>query len=166
MSGLITLRLLGCRKLPGAGFAQLPKQALRTITCDGVTDAGMAEIANFWQLERLDLSGSGGITDAGLAEFTEDTDEFGEPPSCSQLILRDCSAITDAGLGALKFCPDLTHLDITNCGQISDAGLMELVDLPLSSLEVVRCTGLTPQGVCKFWQARLQHALETRNSFW
>lgn len=131
----------------------MPRSPLRTLRCDGVGDAGLASLGRgLSQLYDLDLAGCGDLSDAGL--------ELAFRPELSfkfleRLVLRNCTQITNVGLGAVRCLVNLKELDMRNLNLITDEGLLPLVRVPLRKLKIFGCTQLTAMGVCRFWEGRM-----------
>ncbi len=71
-----------------------------------------------------------------------------ENPEITELILDDCTKITDAGLAPLKNFQWLTYLNLFRCKQITDAGLGHLVGLTqLTHLNLNWCHQITDRGL-------------------
>jgi RNA polymerase sigma factor (sigma-70 family) len=109
-----------------------------------VTDAGLAELREFKNLESLELAGTK-VTDAGLAELKQ-------LPRLQTLSLWG-TAVTDASLTRLKDLPRLQTLGLVKT-KVTDAGLKDLPGFAtLKSLDV-SYTAVTAAGVKQLEEAR------------
>jgi len=107
-------------------------------SCEGVTDAGLAHLAELTNLTRLALAGTG-VTDAGLAHLAGLT-------NLTMLTLA-ATSVTDAGLAHLAGLTNLTILNLRSTG-VTDAGLAHLTGLTnLKTLDLTACDGVTDAGV-------------------
>lgn len=96
--------------------------------CPRITDAGLRELRDLEELRVLDLHDTR-ITDIGMPELAMFENLL-------KLDLRR-TAITDAGLGELKELESLKYLDLGGCRRITDAGVAELQEF-LPRLEINR----------------------------
>lgn len=122
----------------------LPEEFRARITeCDldgsGVNDAGLAEVAKFPNLVKLNLVACTLITDNGLAAIKD-------LQKLEVLVLERC-AISDAGLVHLR---KLSNLKILNLNQtaVTDAGFLKLAPTTLSHLEELYLTSVKIDGSC------------------
>ena len=59
-------------------------------------------------------------------------------PALTGIGLRDCEAVTDAGLTALQDCTHLAAVDLLGCSEVTDKGL---------ALLIAACKDLQPDGL-------------------
>ena len=112
----------------------------------GITDVGLASLAQLSNLRNLNLSGCTGITDEGLASLAQLT-------SLRTLFLSGCTSITDAGLASLASLQHLKYLKLSGCTGITDEGLASLAQLKrLGTLYLSGCTGITGVGLAPLAQ--------------
>ncbi len=130
----------------------MPFKKLKHLSLEGsrVTDRGMALVANFTDLEFLNLLGCRGISDAGVLKLRPlgkladlDLSEtavtskglavVSSMPALESLGILQ-TKVDDAGLAALSGCHRLRHLDIQHTA-VTGEGLAHLAGLPkLSNL--------------------------------
>ena len=105
----------------------------------GVTDAGLAEVAKFPNLVKLNLVACTLITDNGLAAIKD-------LQKLEILVLERC-AISDAGLVHLR---KLSNLKVLNLNQtaVTDAGFLKLAPTSLAHLEELYLTSVKVDGSC------------------
>jgi|GEM_PF-6667127 len=122
----------------------LPEEFRARITeCDldgsAVNDAGLAEVAKFPNLVKLNLVACTLITDNGLAAIKD-------LQKLEVLVLERCT-ISDAGLVHLR---NLSNLKILNLNQtaVTDAGFLKLAPTSLSHLEELYLTSAKVDGSC------------------
>lgn len=113
-----------------------------------ITNAGLAEVARFPNLVRVDLTGCANITEAGLVAL-EDLQHL-------EVLLLERCAVSNDGVNHLR---KLTNLKVLNLNQtaISDVGLARLA--PLSRLEElsINSTKVNGSGFRKVpWAATLR----------
>jgi hypothetical protein len=120
-------------------------QYLLVCQAPGVTDAGLAVVENFKDLEEFGLCGAR-ITDEGLAHLA--------PLKKLKVLYLEDTGITGSGMGHLKQLQSLCWLDLQDT-QVSDAAigqLKELKDIPGLTL-CLRGTKVTPAGKAELQQA-------------
>jgi hypothetical protein len=122
----------------------LPEEFRARITeCDldgsGVSDAGLAEVAKFPNLVKLNLLACTLITDNGLAAIKD-------LQKLEVLVLERCT-ISDAGLIHLR---KLSNLRILNLNQtaVTDAAFLKLTPTSLAHLEELYLTSVKVDGSC------------------
>jgi hypothetical protein len=107
-------------------------------------DSCMKTIATVTTLRSLDLTGCETLTDAGLLPLTA-------LQCLESLCLAHCKGPSNATITCLvPKLPNLRDLNITSCRQVTDAGFVDLPDdvqLPLLSLDISLCTGITDLGI-------------------
>ena len=104
-----------------------------------VTNAGLAQLGNLTALEELELS-QGRMTNAGLAHLAK-------LPSLRYLMLSGKN-FTDAGMAHLKNIRSLRILHAGHLAHLTDAALVHLADVPnLESLSLYWVTEITDDGV-------------------
>ena len=112
--------------------------------CTGVTDAGLAHLAELTELETLSLRQYNDeyedednleITDAGFAHI-------GKLANLTTLRMEGCATVTDAGIAHLAALTNLTSLDLSDTG-ITDAGLAHLAPLTNLTRLDLSDTGIT-----------------------
>jgi hypothetical protein len=123
-------------------------EQLELISCERVTDVGMACLKNLTGLRGLFLNECKHLTDEGLAYLKNLS-------NLQQLGLGKCRQVTDASLAFLKDLIKLQELELENCQRVTDTGLTHLKSLTsLQRLDLRACDGITDEGV-----AELQRAL-------
>jgi hypothetical protein len=178
-------RSRGCGRTPGA--VTLPEHrvvwlqpatpsdaSLRALADDGqaadevealslapdVTEVGLAELARFPGLRRLDLAGCTKVNAAGLARVAQvgtlealdlwsvpgvDAEGLAEVARLGGLVtlnLRRCRGVTEAGLAPLSALGELSVLSLGDCPRVTSgalaalAGLTNLVALDLSATPI------------------------------
>jgi Leucine-rich repeat (LRR) protein len=119
----------------------------------GITDAGLANLKDFKQLQQLDLQGDR-FTDAGLAHLKNLTE-------LRRLELMG-EKFSDAGLAPLK---ELTHLEWLGISslKISDKSIPHL--RALKKLRILRLylSSITPEGVAELQKALPQAKIITKD---
>lgn len=111
-----------------ASLGEWPELDLLNLSnCGKMTDAGLAALARFPGLKHLSLNGMGGITDAGLQVLAR-------LPDLEYLHLGDMKGITDAGLAVLSGLKKLRSVDL-GATATGDGALAHLMGKPF--LEVV-----------------------------
>jgi hypothetical protein len=122
----------------------LPEELRARITeCDldgsAVNDAGLAEVAKFPNLVKLNLLACTLLTDNGLAAIKD-------LQKLEILVLERCT-ISDAGLIHLR---KLSNLRILNLNQtaVTDAGFLKLAPTSLAHLEELYLTSVKVDGSC------------------
>lgn len=114
------------------------------------SDAGMAQLQRFPELQSLDLDGCR-ITDAGLAELRA-------LPNLNRIEITDCTAITDKGLESLAEMVTLEYVRLSNCPRVTDDGLRRLAGLAaLKSVTLVRCPLVTDDGLAHLAGSAVQY---------
>ncbi|MCF7899179.1 hypothetical protein K9L05_00835 [Candidatus Babeliales bacterium] len=135
--------------------------------CINITDASLRALANYHNLQSLNLSCCTKISGIGL-RFTAtnchnlkflnltwcnitDADLHIIAVNCPYLQILNlacCFNITDDGLQALVNCPNLQHLKLNSCDQITDDGLQFFVNCPnLQILSLYNCKQITDAGI-------------------
>jgi hypothetical protein len=122
LNELHDLDLAGCTGVTDKGLDYLKGMPLQRLILHGVrvTDAGLAKLKDFDQLQTLNL-GCTLVTDAGL-------DRLRGLKHLRNLTLLS-TKVTDAGLEKVKDWPQLESLDLTET-EVTNAGLEKLKALP------------------------------------
>lgn len=95
----------------------------------------------------------------GAAKFSNaDCAAIGELAQLRSLSLCGCGLLTRAGIAHLGRLRHLRDLDLSFCGRLTDAALDALLSLPIESLRLGSCTGLSAQGLLRLSALqRLRH---------
>ncbi|MBS4164574.1 Uncharacterized protein PRO82_001904 [Candidatus Protochlamydia amoebophila] len=153
---LKVLHLVSCQAITDDGLAHLtPLTALRHLNlskCRNLTDAGLVHLKSLTALQHLDLSDCRNLTDAGLAYLAPLT-------TLQHLNLSGCYHLTDAGLIHLILLTNLQHLNLNWCRKLTDAGLTHLTPLTnLQHLDLSEWENLTDAGLTHLTHlTNLQH---------
>ncbi|MBA4118279.1 MAG: hypothetical protein C0514_05215 [Candidatus Puniceispirillum sp.] len=146
------VRLQGCPKVTGAGFAAFGNVTALTLwKCVGVVTQNFSSLAHvedidlswcaqvtdhdlthFSRAKRINLTGCKKLTDAGLAHLT----------NAHEVNLWGCTHVTDKGLGYLS---KARILDLTGCVQVTDEGLKNLSNT--QELTLWECPLITDEGL-------------------
>ncbi|KAJ4455582.1 putative leucine Rich Repeat family protein [Paratrimastix pyriformis] len=130
-----------CRKITDQAIAHLIHEcqnlaSLELFECTKLSDESLVGLGKNARLEHLIFSGSPRVSDSALGAFVA--------PNLTTLSIEKCSAITDAGVGALVsgVCgPRLTHLSLAGCEKLMDACFAPVAEkcTNLQCLDLTRC---------------------------
>ncbi|KAJ3063959.1 hypothetical protein HDU98_000288 [Podochytrium sp. JEL0797] len=128
-SGLVSLDLSNCRKLTDASVLAVLEfsPALRNLQlsyCKNLTDACM-DHSGWKSIHTLNLQRCTSISDAGFEKWVEQGDMY----SLRELILSDCSFLTDATVANLaKCCPAIEVASLSFCCALTEESVTALVE--------------------------------------
>ena len=138
---LTSLAMRRCGAMTDAGLAQLanfPALTHLALIEDNFTDEGMTHVAGLEKLRMLDLRGCAQVTDAGLARL-KDLDHL-------KALKLAGYAINDDSMAVVKQLQDLRSLAVEDCG-VTGAGLARIRDLPLEDLTISRCLSINDEAL-------------------
>ncbi len=123
---IASLSLSQCRDITDAALshlAALPELDSLDLSRTQITDEGLQAISNL-KLRMLDLSYCENITDKGLQTVKQGK----LSQYLKQLKLSNCKKVGDEGVRALRYCPNLTLLDLSGLPKLTDDGVDALGD--------------------------------------
>jgi hypothetical protein len=135
-----------------------------------ITDDGMRHVAAIKGLESLYL-GRTAVTDAGIRHLrglsltyinlwhTAIGDEalgyIAEMQTIQQLQIKDCPAVTDAGVARLAGLEHLWMVNLSYCSQITDDSIRTLSAMPkVEFIQILNCPNVSPRAISEFKDAR------------
>ena len=150
MTDLEELRFVWIQGITDAGIAQLaPLRSLRLLDLHttSVTDEGLAHLASLYALEDLVLP-LRDITDKGLAHVSRLSKlKRLHTRGTTPVDLTDSGPFTDAGLEHLSSLSDLEELQICSGVGITDAGMAYIARLENLKHLFLMCNGITNDGL-------------------
>lgn len=117
--------------------------------CRMVTDCGVRMLARNRNIRCLDLSFCDLLTDASAAALKA-------LPWLEELDLSGCRNLTDKAVEILAAFPSLVRLKLTHCHKLTDESAVAISaasNVPLQSVDVWNCCGITPVGLEKLREA-------------
>ncbi|XP_061679771.1 F-box and leucine-rich repeat protein 13 isoform X2 [Syngnathoides biaculeatus] len=130
-----------------AGASLLALGRLRELdlsSCCKLTDASIAQVVRFTDLQRLSLSSLPNITDASLSAVAQHC------RALTGLELGHCPCVSDRGVAqAAPHLHRLQHLSLSRCSNITDKSLFLLAQhcKRLKTLDVSRCSNISGTAV-------------------
>ncbi|XP_053114457.1 dynein regulatory complex subunit 6 isoform X4 [Hemicordylus capensis] len=138
---LVKIKIEGSNRITDLSFKLMSKfwpdmKRICVADCQKITDTGLKLISALHDIVILNVSDCMRISDTGVKAFVEGS----SGPSIRELILANCSSITDISLTKIvQRCSKLIYLNVRYCQAVTDAGIEALSSL--SSLAYINISG-------------------------